>query len=61
MPNEPYVEEIMVADGDGDHPEIKNVKMENLNMLPDFSPLFIDEQGYISIDYDYVPDRRALL
>lgn len=30
MPNEPYVEEIMVADGDGDHPDVEEVKYENI-------------------------------
>lgn len=28
MPNEPYVEEIMVADGDGDHPSTEEVSYE---------------------------------
>lgn len=31
MPNEPYVEQIMVADGDGDNPDVEEVKYENIH------------------------------
>ena len=30
MPNEPYVEQIMVADGDGDNPDVEEVKYERI-------------------------------
>lgn len=57
MPNEPYVEEIMVADGDGDHPSTEEVKYEqkvnlkiedDLNDIPDSTDNIEDDDKVIS-------------
>ena len=49
-----YDDQIMVATGDAEHPGVEEVTLENIQQGGGKSSLFIDSQGYISIDYDYV-------
>ena len=57
MPNEPYVEEIMVADGDGDHPSTEEVKYEETQISDDVIGVKGNDEtsyrnGYVNITQD---------
>lgn len=71
MPNEPYVEQIMVADGDGDNPDVEEVKYEtvhdggggggtNLDSLPDSTNDISDEDLIVSKENDGWVKKTAL-
>lgn len=59
MPNEPYVEEIMVADGDGDHPSTEEVKYEEAQISDDVIGVKGNDEtsyrnGYVNITQDNI-------
>ena len=69
MPNEPYVEQIMVADGDGDNPDVEEVKYEsihdggggtNLDSLPDSTNDISDTDLIVSKENDSWVKKTAL-
>ena len=69
MPNEPYVEQIMVADGDGDNPDVEEVKYENvygsvtendLDNFPSSSNAILDNDTIVSKETNGWVKKTAL-